>query len=244
VQFEHLEEDELRRLFTVDTLLCIPGIVIEEWRPRRSPAQCHRCQAFAHSSVNCHRPQKCVRCAGDHHATDCLRDRADPPTCANCALAHTANDRRCKVHQREARRRRANRPAAPSRTLQPLPDVSPRLPNHTTKCSQVHFSARKRPNACGRPHAKACMPKRFNASAYPCRARPRASVRHSAPAYNRHECGSSTSELELAPLPASISPRAERALCPSAPAAPGDGGRPITPSNQITVHRSSQSTAH
>jgi hypothetical protein len=45
IQLDHLEEHELRRLYNIDTLLYMPGITIEAWRPHRGPAQCHRCQA-------------------------------------------------------------------------------------------------------------------------------------------------------------------------------------------------------
>ncbi|XP_050362050.1 uncharacterized protein LOC126781214 [Nymphalis io] len=89
----------------------MPGLLIEAWRGAKSPPQCHRCQAFGHSSANCHRQQKCVRCAGEHLARDCPRPLSDPPTCANCAKAHTAKDRRCPVFKKEARRRGINVPA-------------------------------------------------------------------------------------------------------------------------------------
>ncbi|CAH2085255.1 unnamed protein product [Euphydryas editha] len=83
----------------------MPGLVIEAWRGNKSPAQCHRCQAFGHASANCHRKIKCVRCAGEHLARDCPRAREELPTCANCGKAHTAKDRRCAVFKREARKR-------------------------------------------------------------------------------------------------------------------------------------------
>ncbi|RVE51172.1 hypothetical protein evm_004137 [Chilo suppressalis] len=103
-QFDHLPQDELARLYSTDELLGMPGVTIEAWKPRAGPAQCHRCQAFGHSSLNCHRPKKCVRCAGDHSAADCPRSESTPPSCANCGKSHAANDRRCKVFLAAARR--------------------------------------------------------------------------------------------------------------------------------------------
>ncbi|XP_050359290.1 uncharacterized protein LOC126779415 [Nymphalis io] len=111
VQLVHLKEQELRSLYKTTELLCMPGLLIEAWRGATSPPQCHRCQAFGHSSANCHRQQKCVHCAGEHLARDCPRPLSEPPTCANCAKAHTAKDRRCPVFKKEARRRGINVPA-------------------------------------------------------------------------------------------------------------------------------------
>ncbi|XP_045783667.1 transcription initiation factor TFIID subunit 4-like [Maniola jurtina] len=94
-------------IYEVHELLCMPGITIEAWRGRKGPAQCHRCQQWRHSSVNCHRPLVCVACAGNHAARDCPRPKEEPPTCANCGDAHTANNANCPVFRKELRNRRA-----------------------------------------------------------------------------------------------------------------------------------------
>ncbi|CAH2094955.1 unnamed protein product, partial [Euphydryas editha] len=120
IQLAHLPQEELAKLYAIEELLNMPGLILEAWRGRTGPSQCHRCQAFGHSSANCHRPQKCVRCAGEHNAGDCTRRRDEPPTCANCAQSHTANDRRCVVFKREARKR--GQTVAP-----PLPAAKPAL---------------------------------------------------------------------------------------------------------------------
>ena len=127
IQLDHLNQEELRRLYATEELLFMPGVGIEAWRGRAGPPQCHRCQAFGHASANCHRPIKCVRCAGEHAAADCPRPRDDPPTCANCAKAHTANNRRCKVFLREARRRGSKIPPPP-----PLKTPSQKQPRPPT----------------------------------------------------------------------------------------------------------------
>ena len=49
-------------IYGVTGLLFMPGIKIEAWRSKKGPAQCHRCQAFRHSSFGCHRRLACVRC--------------------------------------------------------------------------------------------------------------------------------------------------------------------------------------
>lgn len=53
--------------------------------------------------VQRHRAEHCVRCAGPHRVAARDRPRSQPPTCANCAAALTANDRRCPAFRREAR---------------------------------------------------------------------------------------------------------------------------------------------
>ncbi|XP_073966281.1 uncharacterized protein [Choristoneura fumiferana] len=94
-------------IYNITTLLGMRGVKVEAWRGRPGPAQCHRCQAFRHSSVNCHHPQRCVRCGEGHAARDCQRPREDPPTCANCGGPHTANSVLCPEFQREARHKTA-----------------------------------------------------------------------------------------------------------------------------------------
>ncbi|GBP21150.1 Nucleic-acid-binding protein from transposon X-element [Eumeta japonica] len=66
----------------------MPGITIEGWRGREGPPQCYRCQTLGYSSVNYHRPQRCVRCVEGHIAADCTRPRDQGPTCANCQGPH------------------------------------------------------------------------------------------------------------------------------------------------------------
>ncbi|CAH2107572.1 unnamed protein product [Euphydryas editha] len=105
VQLAHLQAEELTQLYAVTELLSMPGLIVEAWRGNKAPSQCHRCQAFGHSSANCHRQQKCVRCFGEHLARDCHRPREELPTCANCGKAHTAKVRRCPVFKKEARKR-------------------------------------------------------------------------------------------------------------------------------------------
>lgn len=123
VQLEHLDQQELTRLYAVDELLYMPGVIIEIWKGRGGPPQCHRCQAFGHASANCHRPLKCVRCGGEHIARDCDRPRDQPATCANCAKQHPANDRRCPVFRREARKRGIK--VAPSMPVAKPPQQTP-----------------------------------------------------------------------------------------------------------------------
>ncbi|KAL0901052.1 hypothetical protein ABMA27_006377 [Loxostege sticticalis] len=105
VVLSRLTEEEQSRLYAIDELLYMPGVKVVAWRGRQGPSQCHRCQAFGHSSANCHRVPKCVRCSGEHVVADCPRPREATPTCANCGGAHAASDRRCVHFRKEARKR-------------------------------------------------------------------------------------------------------------------------------------------
>lgn len=118
-------------IYGVTELLYMQGITIEAWRSKRGPAQCHRCQAFRHSSHGCHRRMACVRCGEEHFARDCPRPLEEPATCANCGGAHPANHTACPQFKREIRNKRAgtvalsqNKPRRPSRTVLPLVPVA------------------------------------------------------------------------------------------------------------------------
>ncbi|KAL0851468.1 hypothetical protein ABMA28_007265 [Loxostege sticticalis] len=125
VVLSRLTEEEQSRLYAIDELLYMPGVKVVAWRGRQGPSQCHRCQAFGHSSANCHRVPKCVRCSGEHVVADCPRPREATPTCANCGGAHAASDRRCVHFRKEARKRGiAIPPPVPkSTTVRPPPQA-------------------------------------------------------------------------------------------------------------------------
>lgn len=105
VQLKHLSQERLQELYNTTEFLYMAGVKFEGWRGSGGVAQCHRCQAFGHSSHNCHRPPRCVRCAGEHIVADCPRARDEPATCANCGKPHAANNRHCKAYRKEARLR-------------------------------------------------------------------------------------------------------------------------------------------
>lgn len=63
----------------------------------KKPTQCHTCQRWGHSSLNCGYPARCVKCDGSHSTINCSRNRSDanPPKCVNCGGEHTANFAKC-----------------------------------------------------------------------------------------------------------------------------------------------------
>lgn len=105
---------DFRKIYDTDTFLYMRGVVIEAWRGKKKPAQCHRCQKFRHSSHQCHRPLVCVRCGENHAARDCPRPRTEPATCANCAGDHPACNSKCPAYIKElkAKTKRAGKAAA------------------------------------------------------------------------------------------------------------------------------------
>ncbi|KAL1114760.1 hypothetical protein AAG570_007584 [Ranatra chinensis] len=72
---------------------------VEEPHKRSDVVQCTRCQQFRHTKSYCNRPPRCVRCAGEHDSTTCLKSRDTPATCALCSRDHPANYRECQVYK-------------------------------------------------------------------------------------------------------------------------------------------------
>lgn len=75
----------------------------------KKPTQCHRCQRWGHSSLNCGYPARCVKCGEGHATADCVRPKRTeiaeqtslpPPKCANCNEDHPSNYAGCK-HAKE-----------------------------------------------------------------------------------------------------------------------------------------------
>ncbi|KAL1138508.1 hypothetical protein AAG570_008571 [Ranatra chinensis] len=62
-------------------------VQVQKYTTEEAVTQCYRCQLFGHSSRNCNLQQKCVRCAGNHRASECDREKIKPK-CANCKEAH------------------------------------------------------------------------------------------------------------------------------------------------------------
>lgn len=133
VQLAHMSQELLAALYATTEILCMPGVTVEAWRGGSRPPQCHRCQLVGHASTNCHRPTRCIRCAGEHLVRNCPRPRTDAPTCANCGQGHAANDHRCPYLRREARKRGINvQPPRPRAPPAPTGGAEPRTARLTT----------------------------------------------------------------------------------------------------------------
>ena len=143
------------------------GIVRVSWEPqhpsKKKPTQCHNCQQWGHSSLNCHHPAKCVKCAGDHPTSQCTRQKAtkDPPKCANCGGAHTASFQGCEFAMnykqliQSSRSRRSpqltGRPGSNYPSFSAIPREFPSLPQsqnqpHYPSASWRLENARRQPD--------------------------------------------------------------------------------------------------
>lgn len=71
-------------------------ITVEQQNKPRGILQCHRCQLFGHSAINCRAPPVCVKCAGPHITKECPHgDKIETPICNNCGGNHPASYRGC-----------------------------------------------------------------------------------------------------------------------------------------------------
>lgn len=74
------------------------SVKIEAQHSKTNFTQCHNCQLYGHSQSRCKAPSVCVKCAGQHHTTQCIKKMEIPPTCANCNGNHPASFQGCPKH--------------------------------------------------------------------------------------------------------------------------------------------------
>lgn len=75
-------------------------IIVEPRRKSRDIPQCTNCQRFNHTKNYCKLSPRCVKCTGDHHYTQCPKDRDQKAQCVNCLEeGHTANYKGCRVYR-------------------------------------------------------------------------------------------------------------------------------------------------
>lgn len=67
---------------------------------KREITQCHRCQAWGHSTSNCNLTPKCLKCAENHMTKNCEIEEEEPRKCINCGGGHVASSTECEVYQR------------------------------------------------------------------------------------------------------------------------------------------------
>ncbi|GIY82209.1 reverse transcriptase domain-containing protein [Caerostris darwini] len=82
-------------IWNIDSLL-YTKIKVEKYNTSGTIGQCHRCQLFEHSSVNCRLPGRCVKCAGPHLTSECSHTtKTENPVCTICKGPHPASYRGC-----------------------------------------------------------------------------------------------------------------------------------------------------
>jgi len=60
--------------------------------------QCYRCQAFGHTSGNCYKKPRCVKCAQSHLMSECVISPDTPAKCCNCSGDHPASYTQCPAY--------------------------------------------------------------------------------------------------------------------------------------------------
>jgi len=95
-------------------------INVESYK-KTGPSQCFACQRTGHGSSNCSHPLRCVKCSGEHKASECLKTKDQDPTCCNCGGKHTANYRGCPylAQAQTSNQIKILPPAPPTQPLQP-----------------------------------------------------------------------------------------------------------------------------
>lgn len=102
-----------------------------ERRKQSGTSQCFNCQHFGHSSKNCNRPYRCVKCTDNHKPGECpLPEKREHhkellPTCVNCGENHAANFRGCKTYLAHIKRNHQKSPAKPPITVQEIRNALP-----------------------------------------------------------------------------------------------------------------------
>ncbi|KAF0702203.1 Uncharacterized protein FWK35_00037299, partial [Aphis craccivora] len=78
---EEMIFNELKELnFDIDTIVTLRSLV-EPRKPSTGIPQC--CQRSSHTKKFCHLPPRCVKCASDHHFTQCQKILETPAKCVN-----------------------------------------------------------------------------------------------------------------------------------------------------------------
>lgn len=96
----HFEKDSVNYFTLTNTFRIIDGLVIK-WeklnKHKKKITQCHKCQSYGHSAINCGRDYRCVKCLDKHLPGQCQRKtREGAPKCVNCLMDHAANSKQCK----------------------------------------------------------------------------------------------------------------------------------------------------
>lgn len=107
VHLVHFAKDEVSIHQLNQQHRCISGIRVTwevQKRSMKKPTQCHHCQRWGHSSLNCNHPARCVKCSENHASTDCKRPNKEAlkvtqvpgaAKCVNCGGEHSANYAGC-----------------------------------------------------------------------------------------------------------------------------------------------------
>lgn len=86
----------LQRVRKISSLFFI-RIYWDKYNSSRPFIKCFRCQAHGHTSKNCTKAYKCVKCVGLHDTRECQKTPDTPAKCVNCGGNHITNYIKCPV---------------------------------------------------------------------------------------------------------------------------------------------------
>lgn len=80
--------------------VCYTKVVWDNYINKRRLAQCHRCQEWGHSTINCHADPVCLKCAEEHLTKECKKPVSEPAKCINCGKDYPANATICEAYKK------------------------------------------------------------------------------------------------------------------------------------------------
>lgn len=128
-------------------LLLHTRIKIELPKKKRSPPQCHDCQAYYHTSNFCHQSPRCVKCGDNHYTVDCTKSPSEPAKCALCSGPHTASYKGCPVFKKLNENRKKSQLYKPTlnHTIPPINKLTSSS-NQNQKRSYANVTANPSPS--------------------------------------------------------------------------------------------------
>lgn len=99
------------------TECCGLDIKVEPLRTRNAVIQCHKCQMFGHTQLNCNINHRCMKCGEAHSTHLCTKPRTTPAKCANCGGEHVSTSLKCPNNP--------NNPSTKKYIEAPLPKDNP-----------------------------------------------------------------------------------------------------------------------
>ena len=100
-------------------------VSFEPPRPKRTIPQCSNCQSYGHTKSYCRRKPRCIKCAGNHASSACLRkERSENVKCVLCESNHPANYKGCIVFKELQRQKFSPLQQKPPKPNQDVPTTA------------------------------------------------------------------------------------------------------------------------
>lgn len=98
----HFKKDAITLLSLIKNFAVIQNLIVK-WeklhKTKIKTTQCYNCQCYGHTSSNCGKIQRCIKCTETHAKGECTRtSKEGSPTCVNCKKDHAANSKICEYY--------------------------------------------------------------------------------------------------------------------------------------------------